>query len=241
MSNRFQALFFDLGGTLFSYSNVGRWTFDAVLGGAERLGITATKREIGSAYRTASHAANERYIDQPFYLHRDLFRDTFALFARELGRDAPEEIIDWFETSLRESLIDNMVLRDDCLATLRALRARGLYLSIVSNIDDDHLFPMVERSGLGDVLDHWTSSEEARSCKPDPGFFRLALEKAGRSADEVLFVGDSPEHDVRGAQGVGMATALIVEAGIVPPLQSGRTPTEPDHRIEALSELLALA
>ena len=132
------------------------------------------------------------------------------------------------------------MLREDCLDTLRALRERGLYLSIVSNIDDDHLFPMVERSGLNEVLDHWTSSEEARSCKPDPRFFELAMQKAGHSADQVLFVGDSPEHDVAGAKGVGMTTALIVEDGGAPPLQTGRATTAPDHQIRSLSELLEL-
>jgi FMN phosphatase YigB (HAD superfamily) len=99
---------------------------------------------------------------------------------------------------------------------------------------------MVTSSGLNQVLDHWTSSEEARSCKPDPGFFRLALEKAGCRAEDVLFVGDSPTHDIQGAKDMGMTAALITEGDTKPPLQNGRESTPPDHEIEALSDLIAL-
>jgi putative hydrolase of the HAD superfamily len=240
MSDRFSAVFFDLGGTLFSYREVGRWTISALQASAQKLGVDAPMREVGLAYRSASREANGRYVQRPYYLHSDLFRDTFRLFAEKLDREATNEFLDFSERALRDTLIENMALRDDCLDTLQALKSRGLYLSIVSNIDDDHLIPMVERSGLDGVLDHWTSSEEAQSCKPDAGFFHLALKKAGCEADRVLFVGDSPEHDVQGASRVGMTTVLIAEGDAKPPLQSGREMPDPDHRIESLSELIAL-
>jgi putative hydrolase of the HAD superfamily len=240
-STPYRAVFFDLGGTLFSYRDVGRWTLDALKGMAEQLGVDAPVREIGMAYRAASHEANGRYVSQPFYMHRDLFRDTFTGFAERLGKTPTPEFVDWSEDALRQALVDNVVLRSDCLETLAALRDAGLYLSIVSNIDDDHLMPMVERSGLSDLLQHWTSSEEARSCKPDPGFFQLALEKAERSPEEVLFVGDSPEHDIAGAKNLGMTAVLIVEEGAKPPLQSGRATVDPDHEIRTLSELIPIA
>ena len=122
---------------------------------------------------------------------------------------------------------------------MRALRERGHYVSIVSNIDDDYLLPLVERWQLDKLLDDWTSSEEARSCKPAPGFFRYALEKARCEAAEVLFVGDSPTHDIAGARALGMTTALISEKGQSPPGQFGEVP-EAHHEIEALAELLPI-
>ena len=60
-------------------------------------------------------------------------------------------------------------------------------------------------------------------------------------AEDVLFVGDSPEHDVQGAKRVGMAAALIVDGDGRPPLQSGREiPAKADFEIRALSDLIAL-
>jgi HAD superfamily hydrolase (TIGR01509 family) len=204
---------------------------------ARRLDLNLPLREVGLAYRDASHAANARITQRDYYLHSELFEDTFVEFAQRLEREVDDELLEWFKAAQRDALLDNMVLRSDCLDTLAELKSRGLYLSIVSNIDDDYLVPLVERSGLNSLLDHWTSSEEAQSCKPHARFFEVALEKASCSADEVLFVGDSPEHDINGAKSVGMRTVLIREADITPPLQTGQTTLAPDHEIETLSEL----
>jgi FMN phosphatase YigB (HAD superfamily) len=87
-------------------------------------------------------------------------------------------------------------------------------------------------------MDHWTSSEEARSCKPHPGIFDVALQKAGCEADQVLFVGDSREHDIKGARRAGMKAVLISEEDGRSPLDVGDA--EPDHVIGELSELTEL-
>ena len=234
----FSAVFFDLGGTLFSYRNMGKGSAPALMESAKRLGVEAAPKDIGLAYRDANRSVSRRYGSLEYYLHRDLFRDVFAEFAAALGVEYREEVFDWYAARQREAVLNYLELRDDCLATLAALREQGLYLSIVSNIDDDHLDPLVAQSGLQDYLDHWTSSEEAQSCKPHERFFEVAREKAGVRAEEVLFVGDSPEHDVHGSKSVGMTAVLIQEEGMVAPLQSGREQIhEPDHVIRSLSEL----
>ncbi len=240
-----KAVFFDFGGTLFSYASfVG-----AMRGGdgqkpifaqaAERLGAKVERKAIAQAYGKASVRAFGKYKDRDFYLHRDLFEDTFRFFAHELGAEADEDFVAWFYDLQRDTLVENFELRADCLETLEILRADGLSLHIVSNIDDDYLHPMVERVGLDSLLAHWTSSEEAQSCKPHSRFFELALEKAGCAAEDVLFVGDSPAHDVAGASKMGMATALIVEEGAPPPGQFGDLPSA-DHEIRNLAELVGI-
>ena len=84
-----------------------------------------------------------------------------------------------------------------------------------------------------------TSSEEARSCKPDPGIFHYALAKSGLGIDEVLFVGDSLHHDVAGAAAVGMRSVRIVEDGVRTPLTDGLEVTaEPSYEIRDLTELV---
>jgi 2-haloalkanoic acid dehalogenase type II len=241
MQNDVKAIFFDLGGTLFSYREVIRATMPILAEAATRLQVEAQPADLGRAFGIASKRSGETFGTRPYFLHRDYFLDAYRHFARELGGEASEEFLEWIYTAQRRAFIDEMRLRRDCMDTLEALRERGLYLSVVSNIDDDYLHPMVERLGLDLVLDHWTSSEEARSCKPDPVFFQLALEKTDRQAHEVLFVGDSREHDVAGARNAGMTTVLIEESWDLSPSASenSRFP-EPHHRIGELSELLAL-
>jgi putative hydrolase of the HAD superfamily len=240
-----KAVFFDFGGTLFSYSSFQR----SMRGGdgqaplfvqaAERLGVEIDRRSIAKAYGRASVAAFQKYNEQTFYLHRDLFLDTFRGFADEVGGEADDEFLTWFYEVQRDMLLEKFELRADCISTLEALRGEGLTLHIVSNIDDDYLHPMVARAGLDELLEHWTSSEEAQSCKPHSRFFEYALEKAGCDASEVLFVGDSPAHDVVGANAMGMTTALILEEGADPPGQFGDAPPA-DHEIRALAELIPI-
>ena len=235
---RYQAVFFDLGGTLFSYRGAGQGSASVITRSVERLGLDVERKTIGRAYRSASRASTLHFAQKPYYLHRDLFRHTYTGFARELGAEPTEDFLSWTETAQRDALLAHMKPREDAVHTLGSLRDRGVYTSIVSNIDDDYLFPLVERWNLDRVLDHWTSSEEAQSCKPDPEFFHVALRKAAREPGHVLFVGDSPEHDIQGANRVGMDSALIVEEGVDPPLQSGPVDAKPTYTISNLSDLI---
>lgn len=232
-----RGVFFDLGGTLFSYRNVARVHVPLLLEATQRLGATATPTAIKQAYAQASRELTEAYVDKPYFLHRDFFDHTFIRFARLLGVDHDEETLVWYRTTHHSRMLDCLELKPDCIATLTALKELGLYLSICSNIDDDMLEPLLARAGLQPFFDHWTSSETAQSCKPERRFFEYCLEKSGLTATEALFVGDSPEHDILGASAVGMRTALIIDAGIVPPLQTGRVTITADHTIHALSEL----
>jgi FMN phosphatase YigB (HAD superfamily) len=109
-------------------------------------------------------------------------------------------------------------------------------VAIVSNIDDDQLEAVWPRLGLAPLVDAVTTSEEARSCKPHPDIFRRALGKAGDPpAESVVFVGDSPWHDVAGANALGMTSVLI---GSAPPAGLGAPAAH--HVISSLRELLAI-
>lgn len=45
--------------------------------------------------------------------------------------------------------------------------------------------------------------------KPAPGFFDRAIKEAGRRAEEILYIGDRIDNDVRPAGEAGMQTALL--------------------------------
>ena len=237
---QFAAVFLDFGGTLFSYRGMSAGTRDLIAEAARRMGIAGEVRELTPSYRRASQGAYRAIGGRPYYLYRELFSDTYRRFARELGVEPHQDVIDWWVAAQRELVTGSFELRDDCIPTLRALRERGLRVCVVSNIDDDYLQPMIERAGLGELLHAWTSSEEAGSCKPDAQIYHLACEKAGCTPAQVLFVGDSPEQDVAGANGVGMTTALLREDGARPPGDGLRTPGRADHEIGRLGELLAI-
>ena len=233
-----RGLLFDLGGTLFSYTGrrrMGGAIADAVAG----LGIEAEPEDIGRAWGKANQETMARYAREDYFLHRDLFHDTLTAFAEQFDKPLGPTVADRFHAAQRQAIIDHLPIRDDTHDTLEALKSRGLYLSIVSNIDDDYLHPLVERHGLDRWLDHWTSSEEARSCKPHTAIYHYSLQKADLDIEETLFVGDSLHHDVAGAAAVGMRSVRIAEEGVTTPLTSGlRVTAEPDYQISTLTELI---
>jgi putative hydrolase of the HAD superfamily len=231
-----RAVFFDFGGTLFSYAEV-RPYFDRMLQElARHHAITAPMEEIRRIYRSTIARKMAEFLPRPFYLHRDLFGEAGVDLLTALGADPDESNEPGLYQGQSEVGYTAVQPREGVAETLAALRRRGLHLGIVSNIDDDQFHPLWERMGLGPYFDAVTTSEEARSCKPHPGIYRHALGKAGGVApEEVVFVGDSVDYDVVGAKALGMTTVLIID---VPNQVEGGE--DPDYVIERIPELLQI-
>jgi putative hydrolase of the HAD superfamily len=100
----------------------------------------------------------------------------------------------------------------DAAPALRDLRGQGQRLVAVSNWDCS-LPAVLERCGLGELLDGAISSAVAGARKPDPAIFEPALELAGCVPEEALHVGDTPEEDVEGARAAGIRALLIARHG----------------------------
>jgi len=105
---------------------------------------------------------------------------------------------------------------------LRAARARGVRLVVVSNWDVS-LHDVLAETGLAPLLDGVLTSAEVGSAKPDGAIFARALALAGVSAGEAMHVGDSVEHDVAGALAAGVEPLLVLRDGAEPdrPLPDG--------------------
>jgi putative hydrolase of the HAD superfamily len=233
---RHRAVFFDFGGTLFSYAEV-RPHFDRMLRQlARHHAITAPIEEIRRVYRTTVAKKMAEFLPRPFYLHRDLFGEAHVDLLNALGADPDDGAGPDLYLGQSQVGLAAVRPREGVGDTLAALRRRGLHLGIVSNIDEDQFHPLWEHIGLGPYFDAITTSEEARSCKPHAGIYHHALGKAGGVApEEVVFVGDSLEYDVVGANALGMTTVLIVES----PDQIERG-EEPNYVIETMPELLQI-
>lgn len=113
----------------------------------------------------------------------------------------------------REVLVDGggVMLYDDSVPALRALRRRGIRTAIVSNCD--HLTrSIVDRLGLAEEVDAVVLSFEVGVMKPDHGIYLSALDRVGVFADRAAFVDDQPGY-LEGAEAVGMASFFIMRDG----------------------------
>ncbi|MFI5804800.1 HAD family hydrolase [Streptomyces sp. NPDC051561] len=95
----------------------------------------------------------------------------------------------------------------DTLEVLRALRARGVAVGVVSNIGWD-LRPVFRAHGLDRFVDAYTLSFEYGVQKPDPRLFRAACEALGQDPAQVLMVGDD-RHADGGAAALGCGVHFV--------------------------------
>ena len=100
----------------------------------------------------------------------------------------------------------------DSLPALESVQAKGLKIGVISNIGQE-IETYCDELGFSRFLDFKVTSFEVGFDKPRPEIFQLALQKAGCTAQEAIFIGDQYEQDIVGARGVGMRPVLIDRNG----------------------------
>ncbi|WP_250032879.1 HAD family hydrolase [Paractinoplanes maris] len=120
--------------------------------------------------------------------HRDVFQQTAALFP-----GIKPDLIG----ALYAVMPDQWRLFADTLAVLRALKARGIRVVVLSNIGLD-IRPLLDRAGVTELIDGVVLSYEVGLVKPDPAIFARALDLLDVRGIHALMVGDSPRDDVGG-------------------------------------------
>jgi len=233
-----RAVLFDFGGTLYDYRCFARAEAESLTQLARWAGIDAPVDAIGRAHRDAMKRVFDDYRDRAFYFHRDLFGDAVRAMLASFGQSTDDETLARYRRLQWELHARDFALRPGVRETLAELRARGLHLGMVSNIDDDQLDHLLEIADVRADFHAVLSSERARSCKPAPGIFAQALASAGCAPGEAIFVGDSLFHDVGGASALGLRSVLIWHRDDREPPEGG---PKPDHVIRRFDELLEIA
>jgi FMN phosphatase YigB (HAD superfamily) len=204
-----RAVFFDVGETIVDESReYGTW--------ADWLGVP---RHTFSAVFGAVIARGGDY------------RDTFKVFRP--GFNLSEERRGRGEVGRPECFgEENLYL--DARACLVALRGLGLRVGLAGN-QTARAETILRAMDL--PVDVIGTSEGWGVEKPSAGFFQRAVAEAGFPAEQVLYVGDRLDNDIRPAQLAGMATALIRRGpwGFI--LQEPATAQRCLFRIESLAEL----
>jgi len=80
-----RAVFFDLGGTLFSYGSLRSLFGDTLAGVADEHGLDVGRDEIRNAYQVSVMTVMADYVNRPYYLHRDLFAEAHEKMLARLG------------------------------------------------------------------------------------------------------------------------------------------------------------
>ncbi len=163
----------------------------------------AVRRAEGPARRWADGAVREGMPP------RELWNGYFGRVLAGAGMPGellPEALARLWEANRREGLWRRPV--PGARETLERLRAEGMRLAVVSNAEGQVAADLRE-AGLADLLDLVVDSHLVGVAKPDPGIFRVALERLGALPAECVHVGDVPAYDVAGARAAGITPILV--------------------------------
>jgi len=174
---------------------------------AERLGI-----DVGAEAAAAAIRAEIAFYRAHIHLGRDA--DSLAALrarcAEELRPALPPAAAGAPGPELTAALLDALAFsaHPDAAPALRALRAAGCALVVVSNWDVS-LHERLEETGLAALVDGAVASAEAGVAKPQRAIFGRALALAGVRAADAWHAGDSVREDVEGARAAGIRAVLI--------------------------------
>ena len=228
----YQAILFDLDDTLISLrgceSEALRRSLDEA-GLTERFGadyatVSARFAAISSRYwgeRGAKGYSREQVLEGSL---RDLLAH-FNLDATLAADLAPN----YWRNFCRSS-----ALNPGALDTLRQL-PRYYRLGLITNGYSDSQRGRLDAAGLSGFFDPILISEEVGIAKPDARIFELALNALGLSAGDVIYVGDSIDHDRAGCQNAGIDFCHYLPG----PAPDGPLPAV-TYRIDHLPDLVSL-
>ncbi|MEV7340835.1 HAD family hydrolase [Streptomyces sp. NPDC093544] len=157
------------------------------------------------------------------------FRPGFDLYEEREKRSADGQA----ETFGEEDLYA------DVRPALTQLRADGLWLGIAGN--QTVRAGRILRSLFSDDVDLIGTSDDWGASKPDPEFFKRVAAVVPFDGDEILYVGDRCDNDIRPAVEAGMHTALV-RRGPWATIQwnSSEARELPTFRVDSLLELSGL-
>jgi len=140
-----------------------------------------------------------------------VFRNEVARQAA-IGRGGWEEVWAWVgahsglsdsdRAALARDFFSGDRLDQELVEFIRALRPR-LRTGLLTNAFGSARHDLTHRWKIADAFDAIIVSAEEGVIKPDPGIYRVALERLAVAPEETLFI-DDVEENVVGARAVGM-------------------------------------
>ena len=216
----YEAFLLDLYGTLVDIHTDENLPslWQQVAGFAVSHGAAWEPKELHLAYLAAVAEAEEalRVRDRgiPQALGEIDLGKVFARLYAQKGVTAADKLVAETALAFRKASITHLRLYAGAKELLSALRQRGRVV-LLSNAQSLFTRPELSLLGLADCFDSIYLSSEAGFKKPDPRFFRLALEREGLDPARCLMIGNDPICDGDGARRIGLA-AWVIRSNISP-------------------------
>jgi putative hydrolase of the HAD superfamily len=220
---RYSTYLFDAGGTLIKFDHAKLARIYAERAGA--TGLRVSLEQAQSVLEALELEVPVRTGGQPLSLDpkraRQFWIDFWAEGFRRLGVPGVESLAMTEELLPRLDSVEFESAFPDAAPALDALRAEGAQLGVVSNFSGN-LEDLLRVLGLHPYFAFFVVSALAGVEKPDPQIFELAVQAVRVPKRDVVYVGDSPFHDVQGARAAGLDAILIDRTDRYPGFQGKR-------------------
>lgn len=134
-----------------------------------------------------------------------------ARYYIELGVDMTEsEIMGKMTEYSLEEYAYNIGAKSNVISTLKALKARGDRLNVLTASPHSMLDPCLKRLGIFELFDNVWSCDDFGTTKSDPEIYKMAAERMGASVEAVIFVDDNYNAD-KTAKEAGMTVGGIYD------------------------------
>lgn len=217
----YKAVLFDLDMTLIDFIKMKHMSCEAAIEAMIDAGLAIKRKEAKKILFGLydKHGIEHQLIFQEF-LKEVLGRVDYKLLANAI-------------TAYRKTQASVLKPYPGTKATLLRLREKGLKLGIVSDAPRMRAWLRLAEMGLTDFFDVVVTLDDTGKLKPDKIPFEAAVKKLGVDAGDILFVGDNPERDIKGAKQAGMGTALAKYGQWVK--SNG---VKADHNLKQVSDVL---
>jgi len=154
------------------------------------------KKKVWKQHPELAHQISKIRIKLLYELQRD------AGYDEQLAQSGANQAFDIF-LQVRHQV----TLYEEALEVIEGL-ANNYQLGALTNGNAD-----IYKTDAAEYFDFAFLAEDVNASKPASDMFHAAIEKTGVKACEIVHVGDNPEHDVHGAQLVGIHTIWMNPQG----------------------------
>ncbi len=236
MSNKIEAVLFDMGGTLrtrvadATHQQKGFSELAALLDATDPLPVFHER--LLQRHKAYKRWAEETMIEAP---------ETEIWTIWMLPDYPAEQIIPLVGrlTQLWRQTQGRRVVRPDARLVVAELARRGYQLGVVSNTTSPDVVPAaLDAYGLAAYFPVVVLSSTFGRRKPDPTIFWEATHRLKVETNQCAYVGDQPSRDVLGSQRAGFALSILIEDDGQTRNGKNNSPPKPDMTIRSLSQLL---
>jgi putative hydrolase of the HAD superfamily len=219
----FKVILFDLGNTLLTFPEGGLESETLDFGRRKSIFESLVKTVHSSLVRNGFNIDWSKFLEaykivraQQMKWQKETLReyDMSVRLARVLENlgfkmQPTSEIIHYAREKYYEGYIKHVKMEKNALTVLKSLHSRHK-LGLVTNFSHPPcIHAMLDKFSLRQLFDVIVVSGEIGWVKPSPKIFYATLSKLRLKPHQVIFVGDDPETDIKGAKNIGMKTIFL--------------------------------